>query len=255
MVQPRLEILSTLNREVLEQGRAFDGQYHSAELVGIDGATGLATVRVRGGFAGETVDVSGIGVLFPDATRWMGFDVLVLAPTGNLNGPSFLLGPIQRGDVVFGTTGLEIASTVNAIDRLVGPSTPAFDVRLAGTETVLISSVVVALDNVHASRPFVRLEGATTVDWFAAGTLPEIAEDTLYPSDSPVCVTFTGDTPFRLQAGTTLRLRGFAQRSSVLDGSWRGFLTTDTPPAGQALTVQGSPASLPIVRLHGTVES
>ena len=47
MVQPRLGILSTIDTELTRVSELVTAQDFSGELVSVDAATGLATVRVR----------------------------------------------------------------------------------------------------------------------------------------------------------------------------------------------------------------
>lgn len=252
MVFPRLGILSTIDRELSQTARNVDGLFHSGEIVAYDPASGLARVLVRSGFQGETVELDGVGVLFDNAAAFVGFDSLILTPGGNLNGAAFALGPISRGDVLFSTAGSTVTAHSTARD-VPGPlgDSPAWEIQLVGTETVLIHAISVALDSVSAARPFLRLDGGgVRSDWFAAGELPDAAQDT---NAAPVFINFIGDTPYRVQAGSMLRLTAFAQRSEplgVVIGSWRSFLTNDTPPAGQPLTTSNSP--VPILRVHGS---
>ena len=251
MVQPRLGILSTIDSELTRVSDLVNGQDFSGELVSVDTASGLATVRVRSKrVVGETVLISNAGVLFPDPQDFVGFDVILRAPNG-LNGEVYAVGPVLRGSVVFNTAALAVSEDAFASDPI-GPafSTAAFGFDLSGTGTVLVQSVVVALDSVDGARPFVRLNaGSAEEDWFAAGILPDAADET----GMAVFVTFTKDAPLRVPAGTTLTVTGLAAATSTFKpGSWRAYLTADSPPSGQVLTTTDSP--LPLLRIHGTVE-
>ena len=249
MVQPRLGILSTIDTELTRVSEIVSAQDFSGELVAVDTATGLATVRVRSKrIVDETVTINGVGVLFENATYFLGFDVFLRVPSGSLNGDVYAIGPILRGSILFNTAALAVSSHAFARDP-VGPlfSTSAFSFGLSGTATVLIQSVVVALDSVDGARPFLRLnvEGVDT-DWF--GVLPNAADEV----GTPVSVTFSGDVPLLLPAEMQLTVTGLADATDLrVGGSWRAYLTAGSPPSGQALTPTGPP--LPLLRVHGTV--
>ena len=243
MVHPRLGILSTIDREVSRLSDVQGASDFSGELVSIDPATGLATVDVRSKrVVGETVMISGVGVLFENPTYFLGFDVFLRVPSGSLNGDVYAIGPILRGSVLFNTTALPVSSHAVASDP-VGPfgSTTAFSfaLNLLGTAPVLIQSIAVALDSVDGARPFLRLNaGSGDIDWFGVAT--ETGE-----------VVFSGDAPLLLRAGTSLTVSGLAVAFDLLKaGSWRAALTAGAPPSGQALTTTDSP--LPLARIRGT---
>ena len=242
MVFPRLGILSTIDTELSRVGELVTAQDFTGRLVAVDTETGLATVSVRSKrIAGETVTISGVGVLFENAAFFLGFDVFLRVPSGSLNGDVYAVGPILRGTVVFNTTALPVSSYAVASDP-VGPlgSTSAFSFSLSGTETVLVQSVALALDSVDGARPFLRLNaGSGDIDWFGVAT--ETGEN-----------VFSGDAPLLLPAETTLTVTGLADALDLLkDGSWRAYLTVGSPPSGQALTTSSSP--LPLARIRGTV--
>ena len=60
---------------------------------------------------------------------YVGFDVVLLAPSGRL-GPAFVLGAVQRGGVLFDTLGLPVTSTAYARDRLILGDSPAWEIDL-----------------------------------------------------------------------------------------------------------------------------
>ena len=244
MVTPRLSILSTIDSELTRVSDLVTAQDFSGELVSVDPATGLADVDVRSKrIAGETVMISGVGVLFENAAFFLGFDVFLRVPSGSLNGAVYAIGPILRGTILFNTAALPVSSYAVASDP-VGPfdSTSAFSfgLELLGTAPVLVQSVAVTLDSVDGARPFLRLNaGSGDIDWFGVAT-------------SAGEVVFSGDAPLLLPAETTLTVTGLADALDLLkDGSWRAALTSGSPPSGQALTTTSSP--IPLARIRGTV--
>ena len=243
MVEPRLSILSTIDTEVSRLSDVQTASDFTGKLVSVDPATGLADVDVHSKrLAGETVLIKNVGVLFENATSFLGFDVLLRVPSGSLNGDVYAIGPILRGSVLFDTTGLAVSSHAFATDP-VGPSgsTSAFSFSLnpSGTAPVLIQSIAVALDSVDGARPFLRLNTIRgNIDWFGV-------------ESGTALVTFSGDSPLLLRAGMTLTVSGLAVAFNVLvEGSWRAALTSGSPPSGQVLTTTDTP--LPLMRIRGT---
>ena len=257
MVSTRLPILSRLDEQLSTLARTRETMTAVGQLIAISQIDGSGTVRVRG-FGDETVEVSGAGILGMNAEDFVGFDVLCLVPTGNVNEALYVLGPISRGGVLFDTlTPGEEASalTTTSARSRPGSSTPAWALDLtprAGlTGALRIRAISLALDSADLAVPLVEVSGGGMSRTFTIGQLPDVAGLETEDDAMPPIVTLVPDEPFLLPAAEPLHLEARATRLRARDtGSYRTFLTTTTP-TGQPLEASASP--LPLMRLHGAI--
>ena len=251
MVSPRFNALREVAEAEFEDYRQLQGLFRRGRLVDYDELTGLAEVDVY--VRRETARATMLPMDTDQIPGWVGFDVLLLVPTGQIFSGGYVFGLAAGPGVLFDGLGLPPGGEATAEDNLLAPSVDGWTASISPREpsgALLVTGIEAALDSVSATTPVIRLlGGGVTADYRAV--VPIGAHETVTAWQTaalPVALFQPERDPFRLDKAADFTATALADGSGLTSGSWRGFTSTANPAEDYRLAVD-SPA--PLMRLRG----
>lgn len=237
MVSPRLNAIDELNRGLETQAARVSGLIQRGRLERFDELTGLGTVRVylRPGQTATLRDILPLGDA-ETVADYVGFDVLLLAPSGRMFDGAYITGLASGPGILYDGFGRPLGGSVSAALKptvLISPTEPF--------GALVVTSIEARLKAPSDSTvPIIRLEGTE----YRARSLPEEARDPdlSNPNSWPVGVFRPVDEPFRMDntVSFTATLSGDA-------GDWHAA-NASGPLEGFRLAVS---IARPVLRLRG----
>ena len=253
MVSPRLQSADEISGAVDRTDAKLDGQFQRARLRAYDQLTGLATILVylRRGQTAELSDVQTLGD-DTDVLAWVGYDVLIAAPSGRIFDGGYVLGLANGVGLLYDSLNLRATGSETARDFALAPSVDGWTTSISPSEpagALTVTSIEARLDSVSSTTPVIRLAaGGVTAD-YRAEQLPPSAF-TVHPDvlALPIAVFRPAIEPFRMETAGDSTLTALADGSGVTEGHWRGATSTAAPVQDYRLAVS-SPR--PLMRIRG----
>ena len=277
MVLPRLESLRSVRRQAARIDRRVEGTIQEGRVVSIDPTYSPALVNVdlyaRTG-ASATVPAQLVGDYDADsprvlASRLVGRDVLLLAPSGRPGQRLYVLG-LKSTPALLDNTGNDVTGYAEQAARPAMPDLEAFDVEIVSDRadhqrTLRIRTITLALAGTP-SRCAVRVNltaGPVSQTYESAVVFTQgAAQDLDYMGAAEGLPTVTvsplaGALPLSVPvpAGQSMCLNVVSDISGTLalrEGAYHVALTSTPDALSQGLVFDSQPP-LPVLRIHGSL--
>ena len=190
-----------------------------------------------------------------DVLSYVGYDVLLLAPSGRVHDLAYIVGLANGIGLLYDSLNLRATGSETARDFLTAPSVDGWTTSISPTGpsgALTVTSIEARLDSVSATTPVIRLQapGGEYAD-YRAEQLPEGAFTVYADLDAqllPLAVFRPAIEAFRVDTAGVFTATALADGSGLVEGHWRGATSTDEPDEDYRLTVS-SPR--PLIRLRG----
>ena len=158
MVSPRLESLDRVEQGLAKLQRRTANTFRAAKLIAVD-ANGFAQIEISGRFG--KANVERVTCMLDSPERYIGLNVWVVNPSGNLSNGAVVMGVWGPAVAVTDTT---VLSPVQGLflegrDRALLGDTDAWrgQGRIPASETLVIEEVVLVIESVNEGTPVLRL--------------------------------------------------------------------------------------------------
>ena len=260
MVSPRYDVPAALEGGLDRVEARADGLLQRGRLTAFSELTGLGTVKVylrRGAVA--TLDVPALGDT-DDILSYIGFDILILSPSGRISDGGYILGAAFGPGLLF--DGLRVLPTlaIAAADS-VGANTPGWSGTWSPREpagALRISRVEVGVDTIVGAVPRIEVTGGGVTRFYVADE-DEIPADALVDHADwqarvpPTMICRPEDEPFVLDKVAEFTIIARAHRFAGTVASWRGFESSRPLPATRVEPLLAVASPRPAIRLYGRV--
>ena len=160
MVQARYLAPELLDEGLDRTDARLSGLIQRGRLRAYDELSGLATLTVYLN-RGQTATLDNVQVLGDDvdALGWIGYDCLVLCPTGRVHDLAYIVGLANGVGMLYDGLNLRATASETARDFLAAPSVDGWETLISPSEdsgTLTITSIEARLDSVSATTPVIR---------------------------------------------------------------------------------------------------
>lgn len=261
MVTPRLESASVLDEGLDRTQAQVGGLIQRARLVEFDEleGTGTCTLYLR---AGQTATVTGVlPIGDPDVVAdAVGFDIVLLAPTGRPSDSAYVLGAAYGPGLLF--DGLRMLPTlaIAAADSF-GGNTPGWSATWRPREpggAIRITRIEVGVDTISGAVPRIEITGGGVTAFYTADESSIPADALIDRADwqeriPPVMTCRPESEPFVLDEVQAFTVTARAHRFAGTVASWRGFTSSRPVPATRVEPLLEVASPRPSIRLYGRV--